>query len=305
MKILLAIDGSDCSTEVAKLVSEMTCSAGTELMVLSAVDFLEPLPSLEGIKRKELLATEKLVHSYVEQLRSAHPDAIVSGAVADGYACEEILDTCKEWAPDLVMVGSHGRSGLDYLFFGSVSRTVFLEAPCAVRIVRRKSEEHSEAGTYNVIVALEHTDSSGQVLDHVLSTPWSQKTNFRCVHVVRDTPESILSEPEGGYTHSMKSHYDNLVAGRLGWLEAAAAKLNDKLGRRAATAEILRGEPRKAILDLAKNWPADLILVGSHGRRGIDKAVLGSVSEAIAVHAQCSVEMTRVKTLSKKVHIIV
>lgn len=306
MKILLAIDGSECSKEVLNLASEMDCTDGTELLVLSAVDFLEPLPSMEGVKRKEIDATKKLVHDSVQQLRFAHPIATVSGAVADGYACEEILNMSKEWNPDLVMLGSHGRSGINYLLFGSVSRTVFLEAPCAVRIVRRKSQEHTQSGVYNVILALDHFEQTDQVIDHVLNSPWSKKTNFRCIHVVRSTPESTLAEPEGDFTQSMKSHYDSLVAGRLAWLEAAVLKLNDRLGRQAAKAEILRGEPRKVILDLAKDWPADLILVGSHGRRGIDKAILGSVSEAVAMHAPCSVEMTRVKTPARqKVHIIV
>jgi len=306
MKVLLAIDGSECSREILTLVRDMKCPEGTEFLVISAVDFLEPLPSLEGVKQKEIEAIEKLVHNCVQELRSAHPHVTVSGVVADGYATDEILNTCKNWAPDLVMVGSHGRSGLDFLFFGSVSRTVFLEAPCAVRIVRRRVQAHTPSGTFNVILALEHSDHAEQIIDHVLNSPWSENTKFRCIHVVRDAPESILSETEGGFTHSMKAHYDNLVAGRLAWLEAAVIKLNDRLGRSAATAEILRGEPRKVILDLSKEWPADLILVGSHGRRGIERAVLGSVSEAVATHASCSVEMTRIKSLTpQKVHIIV
>ncbi|MBX9952308.1 MAG: universal stress protein [Candidatus Obscuribacterales bacterium] len=306
MKVLLAIDGSDCSKEILTLASDMKCPDGTELLVISAVDFLEPLPSLEGVKQKEIEAIEKMVHKCVEDLRTAHPNVTVSGVVADGYATDEILNSCKDWEPDLVMVGSHGRSGLDFLFFGSVSRTVLLEAPCAVRIVRRSTRAHNPSGAYNVILALEHSEHAEQLIEHVLNSPWSERTNFRCIHVVRDTPESTLSEPEGGFTQSLKAHYDNLVAGRLAWLEAATIRLNDRLGRTAATAEILRGEPRKVILDLAKDWPADLILVGSHGRRGIERAVLGSVSEAVATHASCSVEMTRLKSLKpQKVHIIV
>ncbi len=306
MKVLLAIDGSECSQEILKLVSEMECPDGTEIFVLSAVDFLEPLPSLEGVKQKEIELCEKLVQQCVQDIRAAHPNVTVSGAVVDGYATDEILNACKQREADLVMVGSHGRSGLDYLFFGSVSRTIFLEAPCAVRIVRRPARPRSKSEPYNVILALEHSEHADQIIEHALSSPWSETTKFRCVHVVRDTPASTLSEPEGGYTHSLKAHYDNLVAGRLGWLEAAATKLNDRLGRSAAAAEILRGEPRKVILDLAKEWPADLILIGSHGRRGIERAVLGSVSEAVATHANCSVEMTRIKSLKpQKVHIIV
>jgi len=53
------------------------------------------------------------------------------------------------------------------------------------------------------------------------------------------------------------------------------------------------GLPQRLILEEAERWDADLILVGSHGRRGIERLVIGSVSEAVALHAECSVEMVR------------
>jgi nucleotide-binding universal stress UspA family protein len=53
------------------------------------------------------------------------------------------------------------------------------------------------------------------------------------------------------------------------------------------------GEPRGVILDTAKDWRADLIVVGSHGKRGLDRFLLGSVSESVAIHATCSVQVVR------------
>lgn len=51
--------------------------------------------------------------------------------------------------------------------------------------------------------------------------------------------------------------------------------------------------PKNVILDEAANWHADLIVVGSHGRRGLDRFLLGSVSETVAIYAHCSVEVLR------------
>ena len=53
------------------------------------------------------------------------------------------------------------------------------------------------------------------------------------------------------------------------------------------------GDPRTILLDEAKSWEADLIVVGSHGRQGFDQMLLGSVSESLAMHAHCSVEVIR------------
>jgi len=53
------------------------------------------------------------------------------------------------------------------------------------------------------------------------------------------------------------------------------------------------GDPRAVILDAARAWPADLIVLGSHGRRGLDRFLMGSVAESVAIHAHCSVEVIR------------
>ena len=59
------------------------------------------------------------------------------------------------------------------------------------------------------------------------------------------------------------------------------------------TGDIAEGSPKRVILNEAEAWGADLIVVGSHGRRGFDRFVLGSVSQAVALHAHCSVEIVR------------
>jgi len=306
MKILLAIDGSGCSQDVINSALALRCKAGSEIMVFSAVDYVEPLPSMEGLKEKEIKAIEGLVEETVVQLRKTHPHAVVTGAVADGYAADEILKKAKEWQADLIMVGSHGRSGIEYLLLGSVSRRVFLEAPCAVRIVRRRSDEHIKNDVCHVILALDDSEHSEKLIEHVLEFPWSANVSFKCIHVVPKDGQKMLSDADGMFGQMLVQHYTDIVAGKVGWLEAASAKLNNAFGKKVASADVLRGDTRKVVMDLAKNWPADLIMVGSHGRRGIEKAVLGSVSEAVATHACCSVEMTRLKnSINQKVHIIV
>jgi nucleotide-binding universal stress UspA family protein len=59
--------------------------------------------------------------------------------------------------------------------------------------------------------------------------------------------------------------------------------------------EIVKGHPKHAIVDEAETWDADLIVVGSHGYRGLTRLWLGSVSQAVASHAKCSVEIVREK----------
>ena len=65
-----------------------------------------------------------------------------------------------------------------------------------------------------------------------------------------------------------------------------------------ASTSVREGDPKMAILDCATEWRADLIVVGSHGRKGVTRFVLGSVSEAVARHAHCSVEIARLPSNS-------
>ena len=78
-------------------------------------------------------------------------------------------------------------------------------------------------------------------------------------------------------------------------VEQAASRLRIGEGSRSLeiTTEVLEGSPKELIVDEAKRWGADLIVLGSHGRGAIGRFFLGSVSLAVAAHASCSVEIAR------------
>lgn len=75
-------------------------------------------------------------------------------------------------------------------------------------------------------------------------------------------------------------------------VDEAAQRL--RVARLNVTTAVEEGDPKSKIIDHAAQWHADLIVLGSHGRRGIDRFLLGSVSEAVSRHATCSVEIVRV-----------
>ncbi len=75
-------------------------------------------------------------------------------------------------------------------------------------------------------------------------------------------------------------------------LVARAERALRSAGVNVATA-IVQGDPKSIILDDAKAWGADLIVLASHGRKGLERFMLGSVSEAVLRHAHCSVEIIR------------
>jgi nucleotide-binding universal stress UspA family protein len=90
---------------------------------------------------------------------------------------------------------------------------------------------------------------------------------------------------------SLKAAEERRRADAKGLLARTAQTL-DKAGFKVTTS-LVEADPRHAIIDQAEKWKADLIVVGSHGRKGLDRLLIGSVAEHVARHASCSVKIVR------------
>ncbi len=83
---------------------------------------------------------------------------------------------------------------------------------------------------------------------------------------------------------------------------AARLRLSGETARFTITTSVLSGSPKRVILDTAESWGADLIVVGSHGYGAVDRLLLGSVSQAVALHAKCSVLIVRTANSADSTH---
>jgi nucleotide-binding universal stress UspA family protein len=88
-----------------------------------------------------------------------------------------------------------------------------------------------------------------------------------------------------------KQHAEALVAKTAEFLRARGLKV---------TAALETGDPKSKILDVAEEWHAGLIVLGSHGWKGLNRFLMGSVSDAVARHASCSVEIVRISPANIK-----
>ena len=146
----------------------------------------------------------------------------------------------------------------------------------------------------NLLLALDHSSCSEAAVNAVCDRYRPEHTSVRVVHVV-EWPRALPSEvtfAEGPsaaqcvmnvHTELRSAGYD-LVVDAASRLRAAGFD---------ATPLVLEGDARRSILKLAAEWPADTIVLGSHGRRGLDRLLVGSVAESIVRHATCSVAIIR------------
>jgi nucleotide-binding universal stress UspA family protein len=148
MKILLAIDSSEYSGPAIKEVAQRPWPARSTVRVLSVV---EPYPAiavqpsygggeiLESLDREMTRRATNLTKKTLDFLKSK--DLKVDARVRTGDPSSEIVDEAREWSADLIVLGSHGYTGIKRLFLGSVALFVVGHAPCSVEVVRKKTKK--------------------------------------------------------------------------------------------------------------------------------------------------------------------
>jgi nucleotide-binding universal stress UspA family protein len=144
-----------------------------------------------------------------------------------------------------------------------------------------------------ILLAIDGSSFSDAAVHEVATRPWPEGSEARIIHVVDPPllPTVDTWVPPDNYLESLEKAADE--QGRAIILKAADRINKEQGDNLRVTAELIRGQPRHEIMDDAEAWEADLIVVGSHGYRGLTKLWLGSVSQAVASHAKCSVEIVR------------
>ena len=141
-----------------------------------------------------------------------------------------------------------------------------------------------------ILIAIDNSKFSEAAIQAVTERGRPQHTEVRVLHVVEPIP-LLVSREMAGYDPAIETAWESQKQSA----EALVAKAAESLHARGlkVTTAVVEGDPKSKILDLAEEWHADLIVIGSHGRKGLSRFLIGSVSDAVARHARCSVEIVR------------
>ncbi|WP_459937655.1 universal stress protein [Desulfonatronum parangueonense] len=139
-KILCAIDFSEVSPMVAEYAHSLSKAFGAEVILLYSapslnqyVSFHVPPNSIETFVGEIVTGAEQSMEAFISQHL---PDVNVTGRVVSGYAAEEIVKCADEENVDMIVMGTHGRKGIDRILFGSVAEKVVKAANCPVLTLR-------------------------------------------------------------------------------------------------------------------------------------------------------------------------
>ncbi|HYE65539.1 MAG TPA: universal stress protein [Pyrinomonadaceae bacterium] len=310
-KILIAYDGSSCADAALDDLRQAGLAREAEALIVSVAEtWLPPPPpssyeiveearevhvpaDLKKVYAKESPAVEEaqaLALRAGRRVQSMFPEWEIRTEALYGSPARELITKADEWKPDLIIVGSHGRSPFDRLVLGSVSQKVVTEAHCSVRVARGRVEE---PGTpVRIIIGVDGSHGSEAAVREVASRVWPMDSEVRVI-IVEDplTPTIVgrLMPPVAKWIE--ESNREDRA-----WVHRIAENALNVLRavRLNASFSIVEGDPKRVLIEAAEEWGADCIFVGSTGYDSrLARFMLGSVSTAVVARAHCSVEVVR------------
>lgn len=169
MKVLLAVDDETFGAAITDFVLEHQWPAGTRFRILHIVGWTPP--ERELLKSRTLMEyleyeyerARRLTDAILNRIRAALPQVEVDAEVMEGQPARRILAIATAWEADLVILGSHGRTGISELLLGSVSHAVISNAPCSVAVIRpiRAAQQSQPMRKETARVPLSRISSSG------------------------------------------------------------------------------------------------------------------------------------------------
>ncbi len=279
MNILLAVDESSASQIAIEEVAGRPWPEATTVEVLTVVETGQ--------------VSNGVNDAAVALLRDAGLRAL--GKVAAGDAKAVIAARAEVMRPDLIVVGSHRASALTDLFVGNVAAHTLRHAGCSVAIVRARLDDGLIPR--KILLAVDGSVYGEAAARAIAERPWPARSEVRVLSVVEVVLPAMHALFDPPFVQS-----DEVQRLRLEAVARAQRAVSDAVAILAPsglavseTISVLLDGTKEVILQEALDWGADWLFVGSHGRQGAERLLMGSVSEAIAMQANCSVEVVRAR----------
>jgi nucleotide-binding universal stress UspA family protein len=270
-RILVATEYSPSSELALETAVALATQVGAELVVLHVFEqggLAFPFPLPEGVRDAARARLDQTVAGLRVRMLNA------SGVLREGAAWDQICTAAADLGADLVVVGTQGRRGLPRWVMGSVAERVVRLSPVPVLTVRSSSDVAILAGGMDrfrhILAPTDFSEASRRGVETATSLALDLGTSLTLAHVYElPSAASYLFEGLAGEAEA--------EVGRL--LEAELARVRGRVP--GVEGIVRRGDPWRGILDAAKERSADLVVMSTHGLHGLQRLLLGSVTEKI------------------------
>lgn len=288
-RVLVPVDFSEPSRQALQAAIQLAQRFGSRLAVAHVTRANRPDSHIAaeqvGITFDTRRAGRAKLSEFIEREAA---DLQATRLVVDGVPFHEIGRAARTWEADLIVIATHGYTGLKHALLGSTAERVVRHAPCPVLVVRSRGKRGSKAAfspdTVRTILApVDFSRPSLDALRHAVAMARRYDAQLVLLHVIEPLQPDMLID-------TARMQRDARVAAhkRLTKLAGVTTKAWPRTGR-----ELRVGHPVDVITAMAERTNADLIVMGTHGYTGLKHAMLGSVAERVVRHAPCAVLTVR------------
>jgi nucleotide-binding universal stress UspA family protein len=286
-RLLLSTDGSEFSEGAVREAIRLAKRCSSRL---SAISVIETNPEYETIAPQLLEKTEKAAWAHLESVKERAKKegvdceiSIVEGEDSYRY----ITDEAVKRKSSMIIMGRRGRTGLKRLMMGSTTARVIGHAPCNVLVVPRAAKVDFKS----ILVATDGSLHAAAAASEAIGIAKKNKSRLTVVAVAAPEAMTPMDIESVEMQRSLIAEKE-LTGAERNAKDAKAAALKEGV---AVEAFVLSGKPTDAIIQIAKEKGADLVVLGSHGRTGIEKLLMGSVTERVIVLSACAVLVVKSK----------
>lgn len=277
-RILFATDFSTCARHAEAYAAFLAQAYG------ATVDVVHALEIYGGVDILTLQDHRETEARLAETVRRLHSAARVTSQQRAGIPDVYICETAAADRADLIIMGTHGRTGLEHILLGSIAERVLTMAPCPVLTVRepKGSGEGRQGGSLRferIAVPIDFSICSLHALEYGIQIAKDFASLLMLLHVLEPVPYAA----DLTFAHDAAEHLKRIISQLTSTAETIRAH-----GLSVQTV-IRGGLPAEAILEFVRSFGCDLVVMGTHGRRGISRLVQGSVAEAVSRRAPCPV----------------
>ncbi|HHM23969.1 MAG TPA: universal stress protein [Bacteroidetes bacterium] len=297
-RILFPTDFSPHATEVLKFAVHLAQKFNAELYLFHAIVLYEDDPNnpdhrfpdlTESAEQIKQIASDRLDSSYADY--AGLPIKVHKETRRGISAYQEIIEFAKEKDIDLIVIGTHGRSGLSHLLLGSVTEKVVRYAPCPVLTIGKEAIKRPlPLEVKNILVPVDFSTYSAEALKYAVSVGELYGSRLHLLYVVE----------EPVYPAFYSSGTFNALQILSDLPQRAKRAMTKFLKENAPTElkvvkEVRDGKPEDEILQYADEKKIDLIVMATHGLSGLDRFLLGSTTERVIRKAKCPVLSVKLK----------
>lgn len=290
-RILLPTDFSAASVHAFPYAVWFARRSGASITLVYVVPTTLPaeLSHIGIVLEEKRLAKEAETALVKVRARELPADLTVENIVLSGGPYYEICKTAGGLGIDLIVMSTHGHTGLKHALLGSTAERVVRHAPCPVLTVREpflpiRFPDDTPCRFKRILVPTDFSESSGIALRHAASFARLCHGAITLLHVV-ESP----NYPAWGYAH-LSLRDQKLKKKAYKKLEALSGELPSDSG---AVVAVKTGDAALEIAEAAKEEKADLIVIAAHGHTGLKRLFLGSVAEKVVRFAHCPVLVVR------------